>query len=252
MSQDSPAGAPSAFGCRAGTGQCELNTITASQLSATVILSIYLLVSICSAAVAKTADAIAIQTTIASMATVFYIFLCILRIEDQLIIELRTLKRFARRGEFGSRVLLLGALALMPSLVGTWIPHLLSTTWIPGVIGPDWIPKALRNGDAADRIVVYLALLYLVFLCWDGILYFGASDEQAHRTAVRKIAVEYFKTDIVGFFILISVEIFRFVDTRIASVILVGFIVLSAVQIYNVYKKWKIRFRSGFGRMAWR
>jgi hypothetical protein len=223
--------------CKAGTGQCELPTITASQLSAAGILFAYIITRVYSVAATSEGNPVAVQITTASAGTIIYIFLCFWLVEDQLIAVLRQLRRAYAWAEFCFRVILLASLALLPNFVSTWIPRMM--------------PRSVdKHVSGADYIVVFLAILFLMFIIWDGLVYFGAprEDEKAQAN-VRNIAKAYFRTDVVGLAILIVAEVLRFVNANAAAFVLIAFILFAAWLILAMYRELTgKRFASGLGR----
>ncbi len=250
-----------AFFCKAGAGRCELPTITASQLAAAAILSAYTIARTYSVASAKS-DPVAAQLTAASAMTIVYIFLCFWLVEEQLIGDLRALKRLFSWLEFGFRIVLLIAIALMPNFVDAWIPAvldrfaaepslklvqpagavlapaatpMLSPTTTTSSVGT--APVANVSVDQlftpADSIVLFLAFRFVMFLVWDAIVYFGAPDGN-QQARIRAIPKQFSRTDFIGLTILVAVEILRFISANLASLALLVFIVFSFYLVARV------------------
>jgi hypothetical protein len=226
-------------GCLAGSGRCELSAITASQFSGAVILFIYVVFRVYEVAVIP-GDPLGIQVSVASAATIIYIFLCFWLVEDKLIVFLRELRpRFAWY-EFSFRVTLLIVIALMPEFIQNWIPEVIA----------HMSNHVTHPTDGADYVVVYLAVLYLMFLMWDALIFFGAPhDDEKKKKEVRNVAKSYYATDLIGFGILFTVEATRFFSTTIESILLIAFILFSARQVVTVWREmWKSHFSNGITR----
>lgn len=220
-------------------GRCELGALAASQISTAVILFIYVLVQVGSV-VAGEDDPIAVQLTLASAFTILYIFLCFWLVEEKLISQLRELKPFFAFAEFAFRIFLLVLLFLMPNFVGGWIPDLLPD----GSNGPN----SVRIGPA-ESVVIFLALLYLFFLVWDALIFFGAPTGEK-RDAIQTTSKSFVGTDFLGLLILGSIAGLRFVDENLAAIALLGFIIFSAWLIFRVGREQigRTRFTRAFVR----
>ncbi len=219
--------------CQSGTGNCELSSIPASQLSAGALLLAYVVYQIYSVA-GTTKDVVSLQITIASAITVIYILLSFWYVEDTLIVTLRRLKRRYSWAEFIFRLVLLAALALMPNFVDSWLPDLLS----------------IRRLVVSDYVVIYLIVIYLLFLLWDGIVYWGApSSDPQLRDKIRATPKAFFPKDVVGFLLLGVTELLHFWSENVAGLALLVFAIYSAVQIWSVYKEVRARrFPHGLSR----
>jgi uncharacterized membrane protein YqjE len=171
--------------CRSATGRCEFSTLTASQLSTAAIILAYVVTRIAVAVIEGAADTNGIQLTIVSAITIVYIFLCFLLIEDIYIAHLRGLRSAYRWMEFALRVIVLMAISILPTFINA-------------------IPTLSNNAGPANRIAIFLIVLYLVFLAWDAVVYLGAPRSGQDRLEIQKIALRFLLTDGIGIGLLIA------------------------------------------------
>lgn len=171
--------------CRSATGRCEFSTLPASQLSTAAIILAYVVTRITQAVVEGRTDANGVQLTIVSAITIAYIFLCLLLIEDIHIARLRDLRTVARWAEFGLRVVVLIAISIVPTFINS-------------------IPTLSGQATPANRIAIFLIILYVFFLSWDAVVYFGAPDASSLGPEIRNIALRFLFTDSVGILLLVA------------------------------------------------
>lgn len=221
--------------CRAGTGRCEFSTITASQLSTAVIILAYVVIRIAVAVLAKNTDENGIQLTIVSAFTIIYIFICLLLIEDVYISTLRDLPAGYRWTEFLLRVAVLMVLSILPTFL-------------------DAIPTLPSRTTPADRTVDFLIILYVMFLSWDAVVYWGGSAVQKRSpdaaSGAHKIARRFSRTDGAGIILLIAAAGSSYASAKVGAVVLIAFILFAFwFQIRKAGKELiNSRFNSGFTR----
>lgn len=223
--------------CESGTGRCELATIAASQLSTALILLVYVIVRIYEVASAAPDNTLSIQTTTASVVTIVYIFLSFLLVENLKIGDLRLLRPPFAVVEFIFRVTLLVVIALMPTFVEHWLPSFIG--YVLTAVGR--APDSLFG--PSDYVVMFLGLLYLMFLLWDAIVYFGAPPRDEAKKEIRATPREFFGRDVTGLVILSLVEAVRFVSPALASFAIIVFILYSGWLISSVYRDLRDQFR---------
>lgn len=230
--------------CLAGTGECQLRTITASQLSLALLLSTYVGTQVYFLGRETEASIVLIQMMLMTLGTLLYVYLSFALVEYQLITLLRALKPTFAWIEFGYRVALPIIIALLPLSLTTWVPAALGS-WLAPIRAPGEL-----FGTAAVHLAGYHALIYLSFLLWDGIVYFGAPADPSTRSEIRSIARGFAITDGVGLCILLLFQALRPWNDGASVLILVAFIFFTAWQVSTVGRAVRVAYaeRGGFGR----
>jgi hypothetical protein len=229
--------------CLAGTDECQLRTITASQVSSAVLLSAYIGARVYFVAQEHETDIALIQIMLVTLGTLLYVFLSFALVEDQLIRLLRALKPRYAWAEFGYRVFLPIIVALMPLSITTWMPALFDS-WATRSGGP-----GSDFGPVAIYVVGYHLLIYASFLLWDAIVLLGARGS-AVQSEIRAVARGFIATDSAGLCILLLFQAVRLWSGFLAALVLMVFILFTGRQISVVAQEMRLVYsgHGGFGR----